>query len=130
VLEIITNSELIPIVAPIGQGPDGRTYNINADTAAGAIAGAVGAIRMLLLTDVQGVLDADGQLIDKLSARAARRLIKEGVISGGMIPKVETALAAVATGVDGAVIMDGRVPHAMLLELFTEEGAGTLIHRS
>ncbi|MFP3943852.1 MAG: acetylglutamate kinase [Alphaproteobacteria bacterium] len=128
VLEIITDSELIPVIAPIGQGPDGRTYNVNADTAAGAIAGAVGATRMLLLTDVPGVMDASGQLIDRLSAREARRLINEGVISGGMIPKVETALIAVEAGVEGAVIMDGRVPHAMLLELFTEDGAGTLIH--
>jgi acetylglutamate kinase len=117
---------MIPVVAPIGVGEQGESYNINADTVAGAVAGAVRAARFLLLTDVPGVLDADKKLIPELSAAEARRLIADGTISGGMIPKVETCLEAVDRGVEAAVIVDGRVPHAILLELFTE-GAGTLI---
>ena len=117
---------MIPVIAPIGVGPAGETYNINADTVAGAIAAAVGAERFLLLTDVPGVLDAGKRLIPELSAAESRRLVADGTISGGMIPKVETCLEAVDGGTAAAVILDGRVPHAILLELFTE-GAGTLI---
>ena len=115
-------------IAPIGIGSEGETYNINADTVAGAVAAAVKATRLLLLTDVAGVLDADKRLISEITTTSARRLIAEGVISGGMIPKVETCFQAVEGGVEAAVILDGRVPHAILLELFTEtSGAGTLI---
>lgn len=117
---------MIPVIAPIGVGEAGESYNINSDTVAGAVAAAAKASRFLLLTDVPGVLDAGKKLIPELSAAEARRLIADGTISGGMIPKVETCLDAVAGGVEAAVILDGRVPHAMLLELFTE-GAGTLI---
>jgi acetylglutamate kinase len=126
VLESFRRSDIIPVIAPIGVGAGGETYNINADTVAGAVAGAVGARRFLLLTDVPGVLDAEKRLITELTAGDARRLIADGTICGGMIPKVETCLAAVEGGVEAAVIVDGRVPHAILLELFTE-GAGTLI---
>ena len=126
VLATFRQSDIIPVIAPIGIGADGETYNINADTVAGAVAAAVKARRFLLLTDVDGVLDAEKRLITELSAGEARRLIADGTISGGMIPKVETCLAAVEGGVEAAVIVDGRVPHAILLELFTE-GAGTLI---
>ena len=126
VLETLRQSDIIPVIAPIGVGTDGETYNINADTVAGAVAAAVKAKRFLLLTDVAGVLDAEKHLIPELTAAEARRLIKQGTISGGMIPKVETCLAAVDGGVEAAVIVDGRVRHAILLELFTE-GAGTLI---
>lgn len=127
VLTSIQGSDLIPIVAPIGVGEQGETYNINADTAAGSIAGAVEARRLLLLTDVAGVLDKDGNLVPRLTVSEARQLIDEGTISGGMIPKIETCIDAVEKGVDGVVILDGRVPHAILLELFTDSGAGTLI---
>jgi acetylglutamate kinase len=126
VLTTFRASDLIPVIAPVGVGADGATYNINADTVAGAVAAAVNAKRFLLLTDVAGVLDADRRLIGELTAAEARRLIADGTISGGMIPKVETCLHAIEGGVEAAVILDGRVPHAILLELFTE-GAGTLI---
>jgi acetylglutamate kinase len=126
VLDGFRAAKMIPVVAPIGVGEQGESYNINADTVAGAVAGAVKAARFLLLTDVPGVLGADKKLIPELSAVEARRLIADGTISGGMIPKVETCLDAVDHGVEAAVIVDGRVPHAILLELFTE-GAGTLI---
>ncbi len=126
VLDTFRQSDIIPVIAPIGVGAAGETYNINADTVAGAIAAAVKATRLLLLTDVAGVLDADKRLVPEISAAAARRMIAEGVVNGGMIPKLETCLAAVEGGVEAAVILDGRVPHAILLELFTE-GAGTLI---
>jgi len=126
VLASFRQSDIIPVIAPIGVGIGGETYNINADTVAGAVAAAVKAARFLLLTDVPGVLDGDKRLIPELSAAQARQLIAAGTISGGMIPKVETCLAAVDGGVDAAVIVDGRVPHAILLELFSE-GAGTLI---
>jgi acetylglutamate kinase len=129
ILESFEDSDVIPVVAPIGIGKHGETYNINADTAAGAIAGAVGAARLLLLTDVVGVLDAAKSLIPKMTADHTRALIRDGTISGGMIPKVETCLDAVAQGVDAAVILDGRVPHALLLEIFTPGGAGTMICR-
>jgi len=126
VLASFRQSDIIPVIAPIGVGADGATYNINADTVAGAVAAAVEASRFLLLTDVPGVLDAKKVLIPELSAAEARRLIADGTISGGMIPKVETCLDAVDGGVEAAVIVDGRVRHAILLELFTT-GAGTLI---
>jgi len=127
ILKIFENSEITPVIAPIGVGPDGETLNINADTVAGAIAAAMGAKRLLMLTDVSGVLDRDGQLIVDMTAAEARNAILDGTISGGMIPKVETCLTAVAGGVEAAVISDGRVPHAILVELFTAGGAGTLI---
>jgi acetylglutamate kinase len=117
------------VIAPTGSGPNGGTYNINADTVAGAVAAALGATRLLLLTDVAGVLDGNKKLIPQLSIEEAQRLIREGVISGGMIPKIETCLSAVIQGVEAAVILDGRVPHALLLEIFTSGGAGTLVHR-
>ena len=126
VLDGFRKAQMIPVIAPIGVGAAGETYNINADTVAGAVAAATKATRFLLLTDVPGVLDANKRLISELTAGEARRLIADGTISGGMIPKVETCLAAVDGGVEAAVILDGRVPHAILLELFTE-GAGTLI---
>jgi len=127
VLDFFEESDITPVIAPIGLGPNGETLNVNGDTAAGAIAGAVGARRLLLLTDVDGVKDQDGVLIPELTAGVARERIADGTITGGMIPKVETCLRAIADGVDAAVIIDGRVPHAILLELFTEHGAGTLI---
>ncbi len=127
ILDAFRASEIIPVVAPVGMGPAGETYNINADTAAGAIAAAAGARRLLMLTDVPGVLDKSGNLIPEMTASQVQACIADGTISGGMIPKVETCLQAVADGVDGAVILDGRVPHAVLLELFTPHGVGTLI---
>jgi len=129
VLEHFHESDIIPVIAPTAFGPSGETFNINADTAAGAIGGACGATRLIFLTDVAGVLDKQGNLIPDMTAAQARALIADGTISGGMIPKVETCLEAVAQGVEAAVILDGRVPHAMLLELFTPHGAGTLIRR-
>jgi acetylglutamate kinase len=122
-----SEDDYIPVVAPIGVAEDGKTYNINADTVAGALAGALGAKRMLLMTDVAGVLDADGELVRQMSVAEAKAAIAEGVATGGMIPKLETAIAAVESGVEAVVILDGRRPHAMLVELFTEHGAGTLI---
>ncbi|MBP7241671.1 acetylglutamate kinase [Amaricoccus sp.] len=127
VLRTFLGSDFIPVVAPLGVGRSGETYNINGDTAAGAIATAMKADRLLLLTDVAGVKDASGAVLTDLTAGEARGLIASGVISGGMIPKTETALAAVEGGVRAAVILDGRAPHAVLLELFTAHGAGTLI---
>jgi len=115
------------VVAPVGVSTKGETYNINADTVAGAVAGAMSAARLLLLTDVEGVLDKEGKLIPQLTVAEARALIADGTISGGMIPKIETAIEAVEAGVSGAVILDGRIPHVILLELFTEHGAGTMI---
>jgi acetylglutamate kinase len=127
VLMELARSNVIPVIAPLGMGPDGTTYNINADTAAGAVAGAVGAERLLMLTDVAGVLDKQKVLIPEMTAAQVRSRIKDGTISGGMIPKVETCLDAVKQGVEAAVILDGRVPHALILEIFTEHGVGTLI---
>jgi acetylglutamate kinase len=124
---IHAEQDYIPVVAPIGVAKDGQTYNINADTVAGAIAGALGAKRMLLLTDVKGVLDKNGELIRKLTVAQAFAAIEDGTATGGMIPKLETAIAAVDAGVEAAVILDGRRPHAMLVELFTEHGAGTMV---
>ncbi|HEY7300909.1 MAG TPA: acetylglutamate kinase [Xanthobacteraceae bacterium] len=129
VLNQILGRELIPVLAPLATSAKGDTYNINADTFAGAIAGALKAKRLLLLTDVPGVLDKSKSLIRQLSAGEARRLIADGTISGGMIPKVETCLYALDAGVEGVVILDGRVPHAVLLELLTDHGAGTLMMR-
>ena len=127
VLRTIIASDLIPVIAPIGAGRKGETFNINADTVTGSVAGAMSASRLLLLTDVEGVLDRDGKLIQRLSVADARALIADGTISGGMIPKIETAMEAVEAGVPAAVILDGRIPHVLLLELFTEHGAGTMI---
>jgi acetylglutamate kinase len=129
VLTQILGRDLIPVLAPLATSGDGVTYNVNADTFAGAIAGALRAKRLLLLTDVEGVLDKSKSLIRELSADDARRLIADGTISGGMIPKVETCLYALDAGVEGVVILDGRVPHAVLLELLTDHGAGTLMMR-
>jgi acetylglutamate kinase len=128
VLSQILGRELIPVLAPVAAAPNGGTFNVNADTFAGAIAGALKAKRLLLLTDVPGVLDKSKTLIKELSVDDARRLIADGTIAGGMIPKVETCIDALDRGVEGVVILDGKVPHAVLLELFTELGAGTLIH--
>ena len=128
-LDLLARSEMIPVIAPVAPGRDGETYNINADTFAGAIAGALSATRLLFLTDVAGVLDRSGKLIDELTVAEARELIADGTISGGMIPKVETCIEAVERGVEGVVIVNGRVAHAVLLELFTEHGAGTLIKK-
>ncbi len=127
VLHMVADSGLIPVVAPVAFGKDGETYNVNADTFAGAVAGAIHADRLLFLTDVPGVLDKKGELIKKLTRKEANALIKDGTISGGMIPKVETCLAALDQGVEAVVIVNGKVPHAVLLELFTEHGAGTMI---
>jgi acetylglutamate kinase len=129
VIHALTGAGLIPVIAPVGSGDDGATYNINADTVAGAVAGALNASRLIMLTDVPGVLDANKTLIPELSLTQVPDLIADGTISGGMIPKVETCIAAIRQGVKGATILDGRVPHALLLELFTEGGIGTLIHK-
>lgn len=129
VLDAVLKAELIPVLAPVAFGGDGQTYNVNADTFAGAIAGALRAKRLLLLTDVPGVLDKDKKLIPELSIDDCRRLIADGTITGGMIPKVETCIYALEQGVEAVVILDGKVSHAVLLELFTDYGAGTLIRR-
>ena len=128
--EVIFNlfeNDMIPVIAPLGSGIDGETLNINGDTVSGAIAAALKADRLLLLTDVSGVQDKDGSLITELNSNQIKNWIDEGIISGGMIPKTETALMALEGGVRGVVILDGRVPNACLLELFTEHGAGSLI---
>lgn len=127
VIKALMDHDLMPVVAPTGLGDDGMTYNINADTAAGAVAGAMGATRLLMLSDVAGILDKDGALIHHVNLQGARALIADGTVSGGMIPKVETCIKAVEDGAEAAVIMDGRAPHAVLVELFTEHGIGTLI---
>lgn len=124
---INATEDYVPVVAPIGVSDEGETYNINADTVAGALAGALQAKRMLLLTDVKGVLDKDGELIRSMSVAEAENAISEGVATGGMIPKLLTAIEAVRAGVEAVVILDGRQPHAMLAELFSESGSGTLI---
>ena len=126
-LTALADAEIIPVIAPIGTGTTGETFNVNGDTAAGAIAAALKADRLLLLTDVEGVKDADGRVLTEITPDQARELTKDGVIAGGMIPKTETALAAMDGGVRAVVILDGRAPNACLLELFTEHGAGTLI---
>ena len=129
VIHALTGAGLVPVIAPVGAGEDGQTYNINADTVAGAVAGALNANRLLLLTDVPGVLDEGKVLIPELSLTQIPALIANGTISGGMIPKVETCIEAIRQGVRGATILNGRMPHALLLELFTEGGIGTLIHK-
>lgn len=130
IVDVIIKSDLIPVIAPIGMSADGQTLNINADTFAGALAAAMKAKRLLLLTDVAGVLDRDGKLIEALTVADARALIAKGTITGGMIPKMESCIAVVEGGVEAVVIIDGTVPHAVLLELFTEHGAGTLLERA
>ena len=129
IIDVIIHSDLIPVIAPIGVGPEGETLNINADTFAAALATALKAKRLLLLTDVEGVLDRHGNLIKSLSTAEAQELIEDGTISGGMMPKIESCLDVIAEGVEAVVIINGKVPHALLLELFTEHGAGTLIER-
>lgn len=127
VVDMISTAGMIPVIAPIGVGEDGATYNINADTMAGAVASALRAARLFLLTDVPGVLDKQGELLTDLDPKKIQALVDEGTISGGMIPKLETCVKAVQEGVDAAVVLDGRIPHAMLLEIFTSKGAGTLV---
>ena len=129
VLDAVLKAELIPVLAPVAVGADGQTYNVNADTFSGAIAGAMGAKRLLLLTDVPGVLDKNKNLIPEMTIDDCRRLIADGTITDGMIPKIETCIYALERGVEAVVIIDGKVPHAVLLELFTDHGAGTLIRR-
>lgn len=127
VLNVLRETDIIPVIAPLGLDEDGQTFNINADTVAGAIAGAMKATRLLLLTDVEGVLDKDKRLIPEMTIADATAFRKDGTLTGGMIPKVETCVEAVQAGVDASVIIDGRVPHGILLEIFTEHGSGTLI---
>jgi acetylglutamate kinase len=129
VLDSVLGRELIPVLAPVAQGADGETYNVNADTFAGAIAGALKAKRLIFLTDVPGVLDSEQNIIKQLRMDSVRALIADGTISGGMIPKVETCIYALEQGVEGVVILDGKLPHAVLIELLTDHGAGTLITR-
>jgi acetylglutamate kinase len=129
VLDQVLGRELIPVLAPVAQDEDGETYNVNADTFAGAIAGALNAKRLLLLTDVPGVLGRDGNMIKQMRASEIHGLIADGTITGGMIPKVETCIYAIEQGVEGVVILDGKMPHAVLIELLTDHGAGTLITR-
>lgn len=126
-LDLLARSEMIPVIAPVAPGRDGHTYNINADTFAGAIAGALSAKRLLFLTDVPGVMDKDKNVQKELTATQCKAMIRDGTIAGGMIPKVETCIEAIEKGVEGVVILNGKTPHAVLLELFTEHGAGTLI---
>ncbi|ALE03323.1 acetylglutamate kinase [Bartonella ancashensis] len=126
-LDLLACSAMIPVIAPIAPGRDGKTYNINADVFSGAIAGALEAKRLLFLTDVPGVLDKEGRILKELTITEAKNLIRDGTISGGMIPKVETCIRAIQNGVEGVVILNGKTPHSVLLELFTEHGAGTLI---
>jgi len=127
VIDTAVAAGMIPVIAPIGAGEDGETYNINADTMAGAIAAALGAARLFLLTDVPGVLDGDSNLLTDLRPADIAKLTEDGVIQGGMVPKLETCVSAVQSGCEAAVVLDGRVPHAMLLEFFTARGAGTLV---
>ena len=127
VIESIVAAGMIPVIAPIAPGADGETYNVNADTMAGSLAAALGAARLFLLTDVAGVLGKDGALLTDLTPASIAELQVDGTISGGMIPKLETCIHAVEAGCDAAVVLDGRVPHAMLIEVFTSQGAGTLI---
>jgi acetylglutamate kinase len=130
VIKALINEKMIPVIAPVGMGDDGLTYNINADTAAGAISAAMKASRMIMLTDVTGVLDKKGNLIPELTIDQALDLIENKVVVGGMIPKVKTCIAAVQGGAEASVIMDGRMPHSLLLELFTEHGVGTIIRKN
>lgn len=126
-LVVLEESDVIPVIAPIGLGDNGETYNINADSVAGAIASALGATKLIMLTDVPGILDADKKLISHVTVDQAKKLMKQGVISGGMIPKVETCIESVQNNTDAAHILDGRIPHVLLLEIFTEHGTGTMI---
>ena len=130
VIKALINEKMIPVIAPVGMGSDGLTYNINADTAAGAISAAMKASRMIMLTDVTGVLDKNGDLIPDLTIDQALELIEKKVVVGGMIPKVKTCIDAVQGGAEASVIMDGRMPHSLLLELFTEHGVGTIIRKN
>ena len=130
VIDTISDAGMIPVIAPVGVDREGQTYNINADTMAGAVASAMDAARLFLLTDVPGVLDKSGDLLTDLTPSAIADLQADGTVSGGMIPKLETCVNAVGKGVSAAVILDGRVPHAMLLEIFTRQGAGTMIRSS
>ena len=130
VIHALINEKMIPVIAPVGMGVDGQTYNINADTAAGAISASMKASRMIMLTDVSGVLDQSGELITELTVAQAQELIKNKVVKGGMIPKVQTCIDAVLGGAEASVIMDGRMSHSLLLELFTEHGVGTIIRRN
>ena len=127
-IDVLIAADIVPVIAPVAAGADGTTYNVNADTMAGAVASAIGAARLFLLTDVAGVLDKAGDLLTDLTPKTIAALVADGTISGGMIPKIETCVAAVGAGVGAAVILDGRVGHAMLLEIFTRAGAGTLVH--
>lgn len=127
ILQTLFDAHMIPVIAPLGAGAGGETFNINGDTAAGAVAGALKADRLLLLTDIDGVRDASGQVVTELTADQIREMTRDGVIAGGMIPKTETALTAIDAGVRAVVILDGRAPNATLLELYTEHGAGSLI---
>lgn len=129
VIDMLVSGDFIPVIAPIGVGDDGRSYNINADLVAGALAAKLQAEKLILLTNTPGLLDADGNLMTGLNAREVEKLIEEGVIHGGMLPKIRTALDAVQSGVERAHIIDGRVEHAVILEVFTNEGVGTLISR-
>jgi len=129
VLDLLARSEMIPVIAPVAPGRDGHTYNINADTFAGAIAGALGAKRLLFLTDVPGVMDKNKEVQGELTVAQCKAMIADGTIAGGMIPKVETCIHAIEKGVEGVVILNGKTPHAVLLELFTNQGTGTLIHK-
>jgi len=129
-LQEFSESNIIPVIAPIGIGKDGETYNINADTAAGAIAAALGAAKLIILTDIAGVLNKDKELISELTIKEARKLTKEGIITGGMIPKIETCIHAIENDVEAAHILDGRIQHVLLLETFTKYGAGTMIHHN
>ncbi len=122
ILSVFAKSDMIPVIAPIGVGPDGETYNINADTVAGAVARAIGAAKLVMLTDVKGVVDANGELISRIGAKQASELIANGAVTGGMIPKIETCLAAVESSIEAAHILDGRVPHVLLLEIFSKHG--------
>ncbi|MFT5483527.1 MAG: acetylglutamate kinase, partial [Halieaceae bacterium] len=130
IIEILQQSNFIPVIAPIGVGPDGESYNINADLVAGRMAQVLGAEKLILLTNVAGLLDADGQVLTGLSTDEVDKLIADGTIRGGMLPKVRCALDAINGGVDSAHIIDGRVPHAVLLEIFTDVGVGTLLTNS
>ena len=129
IVEVIAGSDLIPVIAPVGISREGETLNINGDTFASALAARMKAKRLLLLTDVAGVLDKDGRLVERLSIEQARKLIRDGIITGGMIPKIEGCIEVVEAGVEAVVVIDGRVPHCVLLELFTEHGVGTLVAR-
>lgn len=129
ILEEFYDSNLIPVIAPIGIGAGGETFNINADTAAGALAAALAASKLMILTDVPGVLMPSGEVISEMSVKEARGLAKDGIIKGGMIPKIETCIHALDNDVEAAHILDGRLPHVLLIETFTQHGAGTMIHQ-